>query len=52
MRKMIIILGLISVISTSANANYFTGWVNQSTNGLTNWANPNTNGFKCPGYVC
>ena len=41
MRKMIIILGLISVISTSANANYFTGW-----------ANPNTNGFKCPGYVC
>jgi len=34
MRKMIIILGLISVISTSANANYFTSWANPCANGL------------------
>ena len=34
MRKMIIILGLLSVISTSANAKYWTSWANPCVNGL------------------
>ena len=47
MRKMIIILGLLSVISTSANANYWTSWANPSVNGLNpGWANPCVNGLN------